>query len=161
MIPSVLQGLRALVSSHPQPTVLGCTAEQGQGGATPGYAWSSVASRAWLSCQPIWQHCPVSSVLLLCLLQRSWGEETALISCPVLEVGQGFLGHLGGAARMMGILSCSVWEEGGELSLLWKRILQAAAVRRQELCYVAAIMVFYSCFSLPVPRACVRCCPQG
>lgn len=62
---------------------------------------------------------------------------------------------------MMDVLSCSVWGRGAELSLLWKRILQAAAARRQELCYVAAIMVFYSCFSLPVPRACVRCCPQG
>lgn len=161
VIPSVLQGLRALVSSHPQPAVLACTPEQCQGGPTPRCGLEQCVEQglaglsAHLAALPCLLCCPAVSLV------EEPGRGDCLDFLPCVGIGARIPWPPWGAAQMMGILSCSVWEGGGELSLLWKRILQAAAVQRQELCYVAAIMVFYSCFSLPVPRACARCCPQG
>lgn len=67
VIPSVLQGLRALVSSHPQPTVLGCIPQQCQGGATPGYGLEHCVEQglAGLSAHMAALPCLLSSALPL------------------------------------------------------------------------------------------------
>jgi len=108
VIPSVLQGLRALVSSR--PPALGCAAERCQEGATPGYRLEQHVKQgpAGLPAPARWL-CPISSVLLLCPLQMGRREEAALISCPVLAMGQGFPPcPPWGAVYVRGVLS-SLW----------------------------------------------------
>lgn len=117
VIPSVLQGLRALVSSHPQATVLGCIPEQCQGRATPGYGLEQCVKQglAGLSAHLAMLPSLLSSAVPLV---EEPGTGDCLDFLPCVGTGARIPWPLWGAAQMMGILSCSVWGGGGDLSLL-------------------------------------------
>lgn len=89
---------------------------------------SSVSSRAQLGCQ-LSAHLATLPYLLSSAvpLEEELGTGDSLDFLPCVGTGARIPWPHWGAAQMMGILSCSVWGGSGELSLLWKRILQAAA----------------------------------
>uniref|UniRef100_A0A8C4KA20 MMS19 nucleotide excision repair protein n=1 Tax=Dromaius novaehollandiae TaxID=8790 RepID=A0A8C4KA20_DRONO len=155
VIPSVLQGLRALVSLRPpSPQLQGRAPEWDWEGATPGCRLEQCVKQSPAGLSAPAHHIVLSPLLLLCPLQHSRGVETALIFCPIV-VSLSTLGSRLGPPHYVlmsrgwpfpagetGVSSCPVSEDG-KLSLGSREdptVLEVAAVQRAGAVVVVSIL---------------------